>query len=93
MLIVRGTLDIDDLQSLGLPMAHRFAAADEVVLIDPDGSGFVAKGATGPWIVEYFDATVILRGDDEARVARAGSGSDGSHEADPRADGERLHRS
>lgn len=53
VLVVKGALIADDLQSFGLPMARRFAQADTVIGIDRDGHARAIKSR------ELFDVSFI----------------------------------
>ncbi len=55
-LVVRGIRTTDELEGLGLPMARRYADADEVLLIGDDGRGTKVKGSQTATIVEFIDA-------------------------------------
>ena len=60
ILVIKGCLTTDELQGLGLPMAHRYSKADEVILIGDDGLGFVVKGGPSEGsLVEFYDASSL----------------------------------
>lgn len=54
MLVVSGVENVDDLQALGLPMAHKFAEADLVALVH-EGRGAIVKGAKEATSVHFVD--------------------------------------
>jgi hypothetical protein len=57
LLVVRGVASIDELQSLGLPMAQKYEDADVVALVGRKGAGVVVKGFPGESVVvELIDA-------------------------------------
>lgn len=65
-MIVRGVRTTDQLQALGLPMAHKYDQADVVALVGEDSRGVVVKGSIEPVFVELIDTDP-----DAGRCARA----------------------